>query len=112
MQNLTLIENGLIPVYESEKSNARAVSARELYKGLELALSQFSRWANVNILENNFFTENVDFYRVRLDVEGNEVDDYIMKLDMAKHLVMLARTEKAHMFRDYFIQVEEKLVRQ
>jgi mRNA interferase MazF len=108
VRKLTIIENGLIPVYESEKTNAKAVSARELYKGLELAVGQFSRWASVNIIESGFFAENVDFYRVRLEVEGNEVDDYIMKLDMAKHLVMLARTEKAHLVRDYFIRVEEK----
>jgi len=111
MNNLSIIENGIIPVYQSEKGT-RAVSARELYKGLELAAGQFSRWANVNITENEFFFENVDFYRVRLEVEGNEVEDFIMKLDMAKHLVMLARTEKAHMFRDYFIKVEEKYKQQ
>jgi len=107
MNNLSIIENGLIPVYKSDKGT-QAVSARELYKGLELAVGQFSRWANVNITENEFFSEDVDFYRVRLDVEGNEVEDFIMKLDMAKHLAMLARTEKAHLLRDYFIKVEEK----
>jgi anti-repressor protein len=107
MNSLSIIENGLIPVYRSDKG-AQAVSARELYKGLELAAGQFSRWANANITENEFFSENVDFYRVRLDVEGNEVEDFIMKIDMAKHLAMLARTEKAHSLRDYFIKVEEK----
>lgn len=111
MSNLLIIENGLIPVYKSDKGT-QAVSARELYKGLELAAGQFSRWANINITENEFFSEDVDFYRVRLDVEGNDVEDFIMKLDMAKHLAMLARTEKAHALRDYFIRVEEKFRQQ
>lgn len=111
MSNLLIIENGLIPVYKSDKGT-QAVSARELYKGLELAAGQFSRWANINITENEFFSEDVDFYRVRLDVEGNEVEDFIMRLDMAKHLAMLARTENAHLLRDYFIKVEEKFRQQ
>ncbi|WFD08735.1 antA/AntB antirepressor family protein [Tepidibacter hydrothermalis] len=108
MNNLTLLENGLIPVMETTDNKEKVVSARELYKGLELAKGQFSRWIKTNLIKDDMFVENIDFVKVRLNVEGNDIEDYILKLDIAKHLVMLARTEKAHKIRNYFIEVEKR----
>lgn len=99
--------NELIKV--TEKDGKSVVSAREMYLGLGLDKSQWSRWRKKNIVENDFFKENVDYAEVRLVVEGNETVDYAITLDFAKHLSMMARTENSHQFRQYFIECEKQL---
>lgn len=86
------------------------VSARELYLGLGLNKSQWARWYQTNIIKNDFFAENVDWIGVRHDVEGNKVQDFAISLDFAKHIAMMARTEKSHEYRNYFIECEKKLI--
>ena len=89
-------------------SDTNSVNARELYAHLDLAQGQFQRWINKNLVKNDFFTEDKDYIGVRLIVEGNDVADYIITLDVAKHLSMMAKTKVAHKLRDYFINVEKK----
>lgn len=40
-------------------------TARKLYDFLGLAQGQFSRWAKTNITDNEFATENEDYWGVR-----------------------------------------------
>lgn len=87
----------------------KTVSARELYLGLGLNKSQWSRWHTTNIVNNDFFHAGHDFVGVRLDVEGNETQDFAISIEFAKHIAMMARTEKSHEYRNYFIQCEEKI---
>ncbi len=47
------------------------VSARELYKGLGLARTKWTPWYIKNIIENEFFKENIDWTKVSLEVTGN-----------------------------------------
>jgi anti-repressor protein len=95
-------------------SSVNSVSARELHSALGLSKSQFNRWIKTNLLNNPFFSENIDFIVIRLNVEigniGNEREilDYLLTINTAKHLTMLSRTEKAHQIRNYFIEVEKK----
>ena len=89
-------------------SDINSVNARELYAHLDLAQGQFQRWINKNLVKNDFFTEDKDYIGVRLIVEGNDVADYIITLDVAKHLSMMAKTKEAHKIRDYFINIEKK----
>lgn len=91
----------LIKINTNEEGK-QLVSARELYLGLGLNKSQWSRWYPTNIIKNDFFTKNVDWIGVRHDVEGNEVQDFAISLDFAKHIAMMARTEKSHEYRNYF----------
>lgn len=102
------MENELIKITTNEEGK-KLVSARELYIGLGLNKSQWSRWSKKNIEENNFFIENEDFIGVRLNVEGNETKDFAISIEMAKHLAMMARTEKSHEYRKYFIECEKQL---
>lgn len=44
-------------------------TARKLYTFLELAQGQFSRWVKSNIVDNEFATENEDYWRFDIDVE-------------------------------------------
>lgn len=94
--------NELIKIKTDEKGN-KLVSAKELYLGVGLDKSHWSRWSKKNIIENEFFEENSDYIEVRHNGEGNETIDYAINLDMAKHLCMMARTPKAHEYRNYFI---------
>ena len=103
-----LVRNQLIKVNTSE-SGKQIVSARELYIGLGLDKSNWSRWYKTNIKGNEFFIEGYDYIGVRLNDEGNEVQDFAISLEFAKHIAMMARTEKSHQYRNYFIQCEKKV---
>lgn len=103
------MDNKLINIITDEKGQ-QLVSARELYIGLGLSKSKWARWYKNNIENNEFFKENNDFVRVRLNVEGNDVQDFAITLEFAKHIAMMARTEKSHEYRNYFIQCEKELI--
>jgi phage anti-repressor protein len=89
-----------------EKVNA--VSARDLYIGLNLSLAHWAKWSNNNIVKNTFFAENMDWVGFTLEVNGNETRDFAVSVEMAKHLAMMAKTPKAHDYRNYFIECEKK----
>lgn len=92
----------------TEKEGKSVVSARELYLGLELDKSNWSRWSKQNIEEEKFFSENEDWAGFVTMTNGNETRDYAITLEFAKHLAMMARTEKSHMYRNYLIECEKK----
>lgn len=76
---------------------------------MNLAVGQFSRWAKTNILDNEFAVENEDYTGVDIDVEGNIVPDYKLRISFAKKLCMKQGNERGEQARDYFIKVEDKL---
>ena len=81
-----------------------------MYIGLGLNKTQWSRWSKVNIINNEFFNIGHDFVGVRLDVEGNEIQDFAISLEFAKHIAMTSKTKKSHDYRNYFIECEKELV--
>lgn len=83
-------------------------TARKLYDYLELAKGQFSRWAKTNITENEFATENEDYWRFDINVEGNSTQDYKLTAHFAKKLSQKGNGAKAELAREYFTRVEEK----
>lgn len=92
-------------------NDQQLVSARELYKGLELK-KRFSVWVNQNFSE---FEEGQDYTRVpegTVVQSGNgtvrRYDDYALTIDMAKQLCLMSRTEKGKQYRKYLIEVERK----
>ena len=93
--------------YDGDKPT---VSARELYKALEVKYD-FARWVKSNFSE---FTENEDFLGGgHIDVRGNqyggtqEISDYSLSIDMAKHLCLMSKTEKGKQCRQYLIDLEK-----
>lgn len=89
-------------------------TARKLYDFLGLAQGQFSRWAKSNITDNEFATENEDYWRFDIDVEtptGGIVkrDDYKLTAHFAKKLSVKGNSEKAEEAREYFTTVEERV---
>lgn len=91
------------------KNDRQLVSARDLHKGLGLK-GRFSRWFKTN---SELFTENEDFYKCTSSTVVNngavrELDDYLLTIEMAKQLAMMARTEQSKLYREYFLDLERK----
>ena len=109
MQELKVIENNLVPVYETEKG-IKVVNGRELHSVLE-SKQDFSTWVKRRLLECDA-EENEDFELLHNSVEqvsGTKYRiEYIIKLDIAKEMAMLERTEKGKQVRKYFIAIEKK----
>lgn len=97
--------NELIRVNE----NNQTVSARDLYKSLEVKYD-FKRW-----VESNFklFVENTDYFRGHMDVQANRyggeqtIVDYELSINMAEHLCLMSQTEKGKKCRQYLIDLEK-----
>lgn len=91
--------------YDSEQPT---VSARELYKSLEVS-KRFSAWFETN---SQGFVENEDYTSVLSGTVVNngahrEIQDYSLSVDMAKHLCLMSRTEKGKECRQYLIDLEK-----
>lgn len=88
-------------------------TARKLYEFLELAPQNYSRWLKANILDNEFATENEDYFHsssMRSEQgRGNFADDYKLTAHFAKKLSVKGNGEKAEQAREYFTAVEEKV---
>jgi phage antirepressor protein len=101
--------NELIKIEVSD-INEVIVSARELYKFLNIS-ERFSAWFE-RMLQYGFI-ENEDYTGVKKPTPVNnggimELQDYAMKLDMAKEIAMIQRNEKGKIARQYFIEVEKQ----
>lgn len=107
MADLKVIENELVPVYETDKG-VKVVNGRDLHRALE-SKQDFSTWVKKRLSECDA-VENEDFDRFHKKMEANNATmiDYIIKLDTAKEMAMLERNDKGKQVRKYFIQVEEK----
>ena len=80
--------------------DVNTVSARELYLGLGLDKSNWKRWAHANIVENEFFKESLDWIGFVIMTNGNETREFAITIEFAKHIAMMAKTEKAHAYLD------------
>ncbi len=101
----------LIKVTMNEQGK-KLVSARDLYLGLGLNKAHWKRWSEQNIINNDYFTENSDWTGFAIVVNGNETKDFAITLEFAKHIAMMARTEKSHEYRNYFIECEKAVKQQ
>ena len=88
-------------------------TAKKLYEFLEMDKSHYSRWVKANIVDNEFATENEDyFYSPSMANEsgrGNYADDYKLTAHFAKKLSMKGNGAKAEEARDYFTTLEERV---
>lgn len=93
------------------ESHEPIVSGRTLHRELGVG-TEYAKW--MTRMTEYGFVEGQDFNSVKIDEvrqEGNrhvkrEITDHALKLDMAKEIAMIQRTEKGKEVRHYFIQVE------
>lgn len=109
MDNVNDILKNVPAINVKEENGQQLVSARELYKGLELK-KRFSSWVETNFSE---FTEEEDFTSVLSSTVVNNggtkaIQDFLITVDMAKQLCLMSRTEKGKIYRRYFIEVERR----
>ena len=107
MNELKVIENELVPVYETS-TGEKVVYGSELHEVLEVK-SNYREWIKRRVLDIDA-EEDEDFTTVEIPTVsgGTSKKDHIIKLDAAKEMAMLERNEKGKQVRRYFIQVEKK----
>jgi len=106
MKKLIEVSKGVIG-----NSEINAVSARELYIGLGLDKSHWKSRSALNIEQNEFFAQDVDFVRNASNANPTNsvaIDDFYISIDFAKHVSMMAKTPKGHEYRNYFLELESK----
>ena len=85
------------------------VNARDLHKMLE-SKQDFSTWIKRRISQCGF-EEGFDYVKLHQKVElsktGQTSIEYIISVDMTKHLGMMERNGKGHEIRKYYIEQEE-----
>jgi anti-repressor protein len=101
--------NQLIKI--TDNNGKKAVSARELYEALGFDKTHWTRWYKKNITENQFAIEHEDWQGFAIMANGNETQDFVLTIDFAKKLSMLARTEAGEKIRQYFVEVEKVAIK-
>ena len=90
------------------KNQEPVVSGRQLHQILGVK-TEYKKW--FSRMTDYGFTENEDFVRVtqKCPTLGGvqNTTDHVLKLDMAKEIAMIQRTDKGKEVRQYFIQVEK-----
>ncbi|HFU4217124.1 TPA: phage antirepressor KilAC domain-containing protein [Streptococcus suis] len=84
------------------------VSGRQLHETLEVK-TEYKKW--FSRMTEYGFNENEDFLRVtqKCHTPGGlqDMTDHIIKLDMAKEIAMIQRSDRGKQVRQYFIQIEK-----
>lgn len=93
--------------------NVNAVNARDLWNALE-SKQEFSHWIK-NRIDKLGLIESRDygvFDKIIKNTEGGvgrPVTEYVVTMDIAKHLAMIEMTDKGREVREYFIECEKQL---
>lgn len=109
---VTVIERNASMI-EAMRTEQDEFSARDLHEFLQVE-THFKDWIKRRI-EKNDFRENIDYRLVAQKRATNnpknpftEINEYILTLDMAKHLALMEQNEQGQQFRNYFILAEKK----
>ncbi|MEI4342460.1 phage antirepressor KilAC domain-containing protein [Streptococcus suis] len=99
--------NEIIKINLNDKHEP-VVSGRQLHEALEVK-TPYSMWFD-RMVEYGF-TENQDFllnnFVKQTGRGGHNKVDHIIKLDMAKEIAMIQRSDRGKQVRQYFIQIEK-----
>lgn len=99
----------LIKITTNEQGQ-QLVSGRELHEVLNLK-SRFNDWIKNMITYG--FQEDTDYTKILVQcIRGQNQYDYILSLDMAKHIAMVQRTEIGMQVRNYFLECEKVALQQ
>lgn len=106
MNDLTIIENDLVPVYVTD-TGEKVVYGTELHEVLKVK-SKFADWIK-NRLQDCDAIECEDFETFSKILEkGRPSTEYLIRLDTAKEMAMLERNDIGKQVRKYFIEVEKR----
>lgn len=109
MNDLTLLENELVPVYTTS-TGEKVVYGKDLHKKLEVK-TDFSTWVKRRFNECDA-EEKVDYDllpKIEEQVSGAKHSiDYVIKLDTAKEMAMLEKNVIGKQVRKYFIEVDKR----
>lgn len=99
------MDNTLIKI--EERNGEQLVSARELHNFLEVT-ERFQQWFDKKIEKYNFI-ENKDYIGCKFfhTQAKQELQDYLLKIQVAKEISMVQNNEKGKQAREYFIKCEE-----
>lgn len=90
---------------ETDENMEPVVRGRDLHKMLEVATAYkdwFPRMCEYGFIEGQDFSSFLSE-----STGGRPAVDHLIKIDMAKELCMIQRTEKGKQARQYFIQIEK-----
>lgn len=71
-------------------------------------LVNWSRWHTLNIEQNPFATDGLDFIAFFIENNGRSFINYLLSIDFAKKLAMQVKTDKGEKVRDYFLSCERQ----
>lgn len=92
----------------TDNNGNQSVSAKHLFIFLGFHKSQWARWSKKNIINNPFSVEGEDWEGFDTMANGNPTTDYVLSLEFAKRISMMAKTEKGDEARTYFLECEKK----
>lgn len=95
---------------EVNENQEPIMSARDLHEFLEVA-TPYKKW--FDRMSEYGFEENIDFVTVgqKCPIANGgyqEATNHIIKLDMAKEIAMIQRSDKGKQARQYFLQIERE----
>lgn len=106
-------EGVVLPQVTTNEEGKKLVSGRELHEALQVK-TEVAKW--LQRMVSYGFVENVDYTVIVKNGEnykgGRPQYDYILTLDMAKHVSMIQRSEIGMKIRNYFIECEKQLQNQ
>lgn len=109
MNNLTVFNNDIIPVYTTD-TGEKVVIGRELHERLNIS-EKYADWFPRMCAYG--FEENTDFSSFSEKSEkpngGRPSVNHILTLDMAKHIAMIQRTPQGKEIRDKLISLETRV---
>lgn len=107
MENLTVFNTEIIPVYITDKGE-KVVNGRELHERLKLS-ERYSKW--FERMADYGFDEGIDYtpYQMVHPQNKQKVESHILCLDMAKHIAMIQRTPEGFAIRQKLIELEGNL---
>lgn len=95
---------------EKDEVEGFCINAKDLWNQLECPQGQFNKWVDRKFKPYGF-KENVDFISFGQNCPkpkgGRPNDEYLITLDMAKHLAMIDKKECGFLTRSYFVLMEK-----
>lgn len=93
----------LIKIYQGN-----LIDARELHQFLEIKTA-FNSWIARNLIKS--FRQDIDFQPfLAKSTGGRQSKEYLLTIDTAKKLSMMAKTPRGAEARDYFLECEKALI--